>query len=93
MVEYPDEERGNKMIALLFLLVTCISQDDERRHRFVSGANDKETRAFHAPLATLHLLDKLHSTNDVFKSKEIENNQPNIERLTSWALLEKNNYY
>ena len=74
---------------MLFLLVTCIGHNDERRHRFVSGENEKKSRAFHAPLSTLYLLDKLHSTNEVWKSKEIENNQPNIERLKSWALLEE----
>ena len=65
----------------MFLLVTRIGHNDERRHRFVSGTNEKETRAFRVPLSTLHLLDKLH--------KDIENNQPNIERFKSWALLEK----
>ena len=69
------------------MAVTCIGHNDERRHRFVSGADEKEARAFDAPLSTLHLLDKLHGTNEVWKSKEIENNQPNIESRVERAYL------
>jgi elongator complex protein 2 len=44
--------------------VACIgSGSSEMKHRFVSGADEKEARSFDAPIATLKLLSLLHGRN------------------------------
>eukprot|EP00551_Chaetoceros_affinis_P011591 CAMPEP_0203662444 /NCGR_PEP_ID=MMETSP0090-20130426/406_1 /ASSEMBLY_ACC=CAM_ASM_001088 /TAXON_ID=426623 /ORGANISM="Chaetoceros affinis, Strain CCMP159" /LENGTH=969 /DNA_ID=CAMNT_0050525227 /DNA_START=31 /DNA_END=2937 /DNA_ORIENTATION=- len=54
--------------------VACIGDGkNEMKHRFVSGADEKEARSFDAPISTVKLLNFLHGHGSIIQDEEEKN--------------------